>query len=142
MTAFVVDTNVIVRVMLNDDKLQAGIARNALQSASMIIVPTHVFCEVVWVMRSIKTDTGERRYSHSAIATGLRRFIEFDHIVIVGDEVEAGLQMLDAGGDFADGVIEYTGRSLAHNVTTTFLSFDKNAVGTLVRRGLSALLLH
>jgi predicted nucleic-acid-binding protein len=141
VTAFVVDANVIVRVMLNDDKLQARVARDALKSASMVIVPTHVFCEVAWVMRSIKTDTGERRYSHSTIAAGMRRFIKFDHVVIAEDEVEAGLQMLDAGGDFADGVIEYTGRSLARGVATAFLSFDKNVVSTLARRGFSALLL-
>ncbi|MDR2925228.1 MAG: type II toxin-antitoxin system VapC family toxin [Azoarcus sp.] len=140
MTAFVVDTNVIVRVMLNDDKLQARIACDALASASMVIVPTHVFCEVAWVMQSIKTDAGERRYSHDSIAAGIRRFIEFDHVVIAEDEVEAGLQMLDAGGDFADGVIEYTGRGLARGAAAAFLSFDKNAVSTLAKRGLSALL--
>jgi hypothetical protein len=93
-------------------------------------------------MRSIKTDTGEKRYSLGAIAAGIRRFIEFDHLVIATDEVAAGLQMLDAGGDFSDGVIEYTGRNLARNAATTFLSFDKNAVGILAKRGLSALLLH
>jgi predicted nucleic-acid-binding protein len=142
MTAVVVDTNVIARVVMDDDCAQSVIACNALASASLVIVPTYVFCELVWVMRSIKTDTGERRYSDRAIATGIRRFSEFDHLVIATDEVAAGLQMLDAGGDFADGVIEYTGRSLARNAATTFLSFDKNAVSILAKRGLSALLLH
>jgi predicted nucleic-acid-binding protein len=142
MTAVVLDTNVIARVMMEDDGTQSAIACNALASASLVIVPTYVFCELVWVMRSIKTDTGEKRYSHSAIATGIRRFIEFDHLVIATDEVAAGLQILDAGGDFADGVIEYTGRNLAHNAAATFLSFDKNAVSILAKRGLSALLLH
>ena len=142
MTAVVLDTNVIARIVLEDDGIQSAIACDALAYASLVIVPTHVFCELVWVMRSIKTNTGEKRYSHSAIAAGIRRFIEFDHIVISDDEVAAGLQMLDAGGDFADGIIEYTGRNLARNVTTTFLSFDKNAVSTLAKRGLSALLLQ
>ena len=141
MTAVIPDTNVIARVFMEDDGIQSAIACNALASASLVIVPTHVFCELVWVMRSIKTNTGEKRYSHSAIATGIRRFIEFDRLVIADDEVAAGLQMLDAGGDFADGVIEYTGRNLARNVTTTFLSFDKNAVSILTKRGFSALLL-
>jgi predicted nucleic-acid-binding protein len=39
--------------------------------------------------------------------------------------VEAGLAMLDAGGDFADGVIAFTGRQLGGNV---FASFDRQAV--------------
>jgi predicted nucleic-acid-binding protein len=141
VTAVILDTNVIARVVMEDDGIQSAIACNALASASLVIVPTHVFCELVWVMRSIKTNTGEKRYSHSIIATGIRRFMEFDHLVISDDEVAAGLQMLDAGGDFADGVIEYTGRNLVRNVTTTFLSFDKNAVSILAKRGFSALLL-
>ncbi|MDR0782127.1 MAG: type II toxin-antitoxin system VapC family toxin [Pseudomonadales bacterium] len=142
MTAVVLDTNVVARIVMEDDGTQSAIACSALASASLVIIPTHVFCELVWVMRSIKTNTGERRYSYGAIATGIRRFIEFDHLVISADEVAAGLQMLDCGGDFADGVIEYTGRNLAHDVTTTFLSFDKSAVSTLAKRGLSALLLQ
>jgi predicted nucleic-acid-binding protein len=127
---------------MEDDGIQSALACNALALASLVVVPTHVFCELVWVMRSVKTGTGEKRYSYSAIAAGIRRFIEFDRLVIAADEVAAGLQMLDAGGDFADGVIEYTGRNLARNVATTFLSFDKNAVGILAKRGLPALLLQ
>jgi predicted nucleic-acid-binding protein len=141
MTAFVADTNVIIRVILDDDKAQAATVRQALESASMVIVPTVVFCELVWVMSKIKDGAGARRYSPGVIAAIIRRLIEFDALVIADDEVAAGLQMLDAGGDFADGVIEYTGRNLARNVITTFLSFDKNAVGILAKRGLPALLL-
>lgn len=141
MTAVILDTNVIVRVILDDDSAQSAVACSAIASASQVIIPTHVFCELVWVMRSIKTDKGERRYSYAAIATGIRRLIEFEHLVMAEDEVSAGLQMLDAGGDFADGVIEYTGRNLVRNIPTTFLSFDKNAVNTLAKRGLSSMLL-
>jgi predicted nucleic-acid-binding protein len=39
--------------------------------------------------------------------------------------VEAGLALLDAGGDFADGVIAYEGNWFG---AETFLSFDKTAV--------------
>ena len=52
-----------------------------------------------------------------------------------GDEpagVEAGLAMLDAGGDFADGVIAYEGRWLG---AETFVSFDKKAVEMLTSAG-------
>jgi len=38
---------------------------------------------------------------------------------------EAGLSLLEAGGDFADGVIAYEGRWLGAD---TFVSFDKKAV--------------
>jgi predicted nucleic-acid-binding protein len=142
VTAVVLDTNVLARIVLDDDKHQSDLAFNALRSASLVIIPVVVFCELVWVMRSIKTDDGKRLYSYRDIAERIRFFLEFDHIAIAEDEVEAGLQMLDAGGDFADGVIEYTGRSLARDVAVAFLSFDKNAVSTLAKRGLSALLLQ
>ena len=142
MTAVVLDTNVIARIIMDDDSVQSALACNALATASLVIIPTHVFCELVWVMRSIRTSAGERRYSHRVIAASIRRFIEFDLLVISADEVAAGLHMLDAGGDFADGVIEYTGRNLVRNVATTFLSFDKNAVSVLAKRGFSALLLQ
>ena len=51
---------------------------------------------------------------------------------------EAGLAMLDAGGDFADGVIAYEGNWLG---AETFVSFDKRAVRLLEEQGKSARLL-
>ena len=52
--------------------------------------------------------------------------------------VERGLSMLDAGGDFADGVIAYEANWLGGE---TFVSFDKNAVAQLVAQGQAARLL-
>jgi predicted nucleic-acid-binding protein len=52
--------------------------------------------------------------------------------------VDAGLAMLDAGGDFADGVIAYEGRWLGAEM---FVSFDKKAVEALRAQGEQARLL-
>ena len=52
--------------------------------------------------------------------------------------VEAGLSMLDADGDFADGVIAYEGNWLSGE---TFISFDKKAVALLAAQGRLARLL-
>ena len=52
--------------------------------------------------------------------------------------LEAGLLMLEAGGDFADGVIAYEGKWLGGE---TFVSFDKQAVALLTAQGQSAWLL-
>ena len=46
--------------------------------------------------------------------------------------------MLDAGGDFADGVIAYEGNWLGAD---TFVSFDKKAVKLMEAQGVSARLL-
>jgi predicted nucleic-acid-binding protein len=48
---------------------------------------------------------------------------------------EAGLAVLDAGGDFADGVIAFEGAQLGGEI---FVSFDTNAVRILRGRGESA----
>jgi predicted nucleic-acid-binding protein len=52
--------------------------------------------------------------------------------------VEAGLSLLDAGGDFADGVIAHEGNWLGGE---EFLSFDSRAVSVLQSQGTRARLL-
>jgi predicted nucleic-acid-binding protein len=46
--------------------------------------------------------------------------------------VEAGLALLDEGGDFADGIIAYEGRWLGAEM---FVSFDKKAVKLMKAQG-------
>jgi predicted nucleic-acid-binding protein len=53
------------------------------------------------------------------------------------DEIEAGLKVIDDGGDFADGVITYTGGVMAGE-PSSFVSFDKQAVRKLSANGLPA----
>jgi len=53
--------------------------------------------------------------------------------------VEAGLSVLDAGGDFADGVIAYDGSWLGGE---SFVSFDQKAVKLLAAQGQPAQLLQ
>ena len=52
--------------------------------------------------------------------------------------VEAGLTALEAGGDFADGVIAYEGEWLGAD---EFVSFDSKAVSLLRSQGVPAHLL-
>jgi len=52
--------------------------------------------------------------------------------------VNAGLTMLEAGADFADGVIAYEGQWLGGE---TFVSFDKKAVAAISKQGIKAELL-
>jgi len=53
--------------------------------------------------------------------------------------VEAGLSALDAGGDFADGVIAHEGNWLG---AEEFVSFDSKAVSMLKAQGSRARLLQ
>jgi predicted nucleic-acid-binding protein len=52
--------------------------------------------------------------------------------------VDAGLAVLKAGGDFADGVIAHGGNWLGGE---TFVSFDKKAISLIARQGFQAKLL-
>lgn len=93
------DTNVIVRYLTGDDALQAEQAMAALEAADAVYLDIVVLCEVVWVLR--------RAYGLSLgeISGALTDLLESEKIEVDRRAAEAGLAMLEAGGDFADGVI-------------------------------------
>lgn len=127
-----VGTNVLVRAVVRDDKAQAEAAARVLRSANLVAVAASSLCELVWVLR--------RRYelSTAEVAAAIRALTAADNVETDRPAVAAGLAMLDAGGDFADGVIAYEGRWLG---AETFVSFDKKAVEMLTGLGESARLL-
>jgi predicted nucleic-acid-binding protein len=124
-----VDTNVLVRAVVRDDKAQAEAAARVLRSADLVAVAISSLCELVWVLR--------RRYelSTAEVAAAIRALSAADNVEIDHPAVAAGLTMLDAGGDFADGVIAYEGRWLG---AETFVSFDQKAVEMLKGLGEAA----
>ena len=127
-----IDSNVLVRFLTNDDKRQSEAARAELAGADMIVLALPTLCEVVWVLsRGYKIPSAE-------ISGILRRLMNSVNMVLNRPAAEAGLAMLEAGGDFADGVIAYDGRWLG---AETFVSFDKRAVKLLEEQGEVARLL-
>ena len=66
--------------------------------------------------------------------------VALHHMIAASDPMaaEAGLAVLEAGGDFADGVIAHEGQWLGGE---TFVSFDVQAVRLLDRSGVKARLL-
>jgi predicted nucleic-acid-binding protein len=127
-----VDTNVLLRDALHDDPRQTPIASRILQSAELVVVPTPSLCEFVWVMR--------RLYKRSAteIAISIRLLMSGDNVELDRPAIEAGLEVLEDGGDFADGVIAYEGHWLGGE---EFVSFDRQAVSILKSQGKRARLL-
>jgi predicted nucleic-acid-binding protein len=126
------DTNVLLRDALQDDPHQSPIASRTLQSAELVIVPTPALCEFVWVMQRI--------YKRSAaeIALSIRFLMSGNNVEMDRLAIEAGLEVLDKGGDFADGAIAYEG---AWRGAEEFVSFDKRAVKLLKAQGRRARLL-
>ena len=126
------DTNVLVRAVTGDQLEQSKVAKAALQRAELIAIPIPVLCELVWVL------SRGYKHSHGDIAEAIRRFTNGANAAVDRPAVEAGLAVLDAGGDFADGVIAYEGAWLGAD---TFVSFDRRAVERLEAQGKSARLL-
>jgi len=126
------DTNVLVRAMTGDDALQSGIAQAELANAEMVALALPSLCELVWVLsRGYKVAPPD-------IAAAIRRLIDAANVVVNRPAAAAGLAMLEAGGDFADGVIAYEGNWLGADA---FVSFDKRAVELLDAQGRDARLL-
>jgi len=109
-----VDTNVLVRFLTWDDADQAAEAARVIEGAETIFISTIVLCEVVWVLRRAY------RYGTAEIAGALRRLIESRAVETNRAAAETGLRMLEAGGDFADGVILFEARRAKVGRLVTF----------------------
>lgn len=127
-----VDTNVLLRDALQDDPRQSAIAAKTLRKAELVVVPASALCEFVWVMRRLY------QRSPAEIALSIRLLMSGDNVEMDRPAVEAGLEVLEEGGDFADGVIAYEGHWLGAD---EFVSFDKKAVTLLKGQGKRARLL-
>jgi predicted nucleic-acid-binding protein len=127
-----VDTNILVRAVVRDDPAQAQRAAKLLTDADLIAVALPCLCELVWVLRRVYD------FQAADVAVAIRALLATANVEMNRPAVEAGLSMLDAGGDFADGVIAYEGNWLGGEL---FVSFDKQAVALLKVQGQSARLL-
>jgi predicted nucleic-acid-binding protein len=127
-----VDTNVLVRAAVRDEPEQTAAAVRLMGSAQMVAIAVPSLCEFVWVLRSVYG------FKSSDMGKAIRVLLAAGNVETNRPVVDAGLAMLDAGGDFADGVIAYEGRWLGAEM---FVSFDKKAVETLRAQGEQARLL-
>lgn len=127
-----VDTNVLVRAVVRDDANQASAAEAVLKEASLIAVSLPCLCEFVWVLHRAYG------FDQTTIAGAVRALLTTGNVVMNRPAAEAGLSLLEAGGDFADGVIAYEGNWYGGE---TFVSFDRKAVTLLSEQGEAARLL-
>ncbi len=128
----IADTNILVRIVVADDKHQAALAQQVVRNAARVAIPTIVLCELNWVLSRLY------KRPSAAIAASIRLLVEAKNVETDQAPVAAGLAMLDAGGDFADGVIAFEGKLLGGDA---FVSFDKKAVKQLAAQGIAARLL-
>jgi len=121
-----VDTNILIRSVVRDDPIQAGAADRVLKKAALIAISLPCLCEFAWVLRRVYA------FDNPAIATAIRALLNTRTVAMNRAAVEAGLALLGAGGDFADGVMAHEGRWLGGEI---FVSFDRQAIKLLARDG-------
>jgi predicted nucleic-acid-binding protein len=128
----IADTNLLVRLAVDDDPGQRRVAAKAVEDAEIVIVGLHALCELAWVLRA------SYRFSRAQIILAIENLCGVENVVADRAAVKAGLEAMRSGADFADGVINYEGRLLGGE---TFVSFDKKAVAAIARQGMKAELL-
>lgn len=128
-----IDTNVLVRLAVQDDETQTQAAQALFAEGHELILTLPMLCEFVWVLR--------RGYGipYARIAEVMRELLTSETIGVDRRSALAGVAMLEAGGDFADAVIAHEGRWLG---AETFVSFDRRAVKLLAEAGEKARLLE
>ena len=127
-----VDTNVLVRAVVRDDERQARAAAKLLKEAELIAVSLSCLCEFVWVLRRVYN------FGQEDISAALEALLNTNNVAVNRPAADAGLAVLNEGGDFADGLIAYEGNWLGGE---TFVSFDRKAISLLVKHGQQAKLL-
>jgi predicted nucleic-acid-binding protein len=91
------DTNLLVRLLTNDDPAQARQVADLIDTSAACFVPFTVVLELEWVLR------GAYQLSREAITHALRGLIAIRHLHL--EQEEQVLQALEAYGqglDFAD----------------------------------------
>jgi predicted nucleic-acid-binding protein len=128
-----VDTNVLIRAAVRDDRKQAQMAASLLKRADVIAVTLPTLCEFVWVLRK------HYGYTKHDIIAAIQVLLSASNVRVNRPAVDAGLVVFSAGADFADAMIAHEGNWMGGE---SFASFDKEAVSVLTRQGLRAQLLH
>jgi predicted nucleic-acid-binding protein len=123
------DTNLLVRMATRDDEAQAAIAFEMLSTVEEVIVPLPCVLELVWVLESVYA------FKPGQVTVALKTLLRMQNLTADRLVIDAGIRILAAGGDFADGVIAAAGVSMGADM---FVSFDLKAVSRVNAIGIAA----
>ncbi|MBW1707859.1 MAG: type II toxin-antitoxin system VapC family toxin [Deltaproteobacteria bacterium] len=119
MIAF--DTNFVVRMLVEDDKRQAGAVQKTVlyaeKNAIQILILSEVLIETVWVLESVYQCT---KHEITQFLETLISASTFTHPN--PDVIRKAIQQYKRGGDFADFVIVEQAKK---KQAKSFFSFDK-----------------
>ena len=109
------DTNILVRAILDDDPRQSPLARATIEKYRELLLPVTVVMELAWVLKSVGWN---RSQVHQALVTlALQPSVHLDRSV----EVLAALEAFKNGpADFADYLNLHQARALGAHKLLTF----------------------
>lgn len=123
-----VDTNILLRYLMKDDRLQAEAAIRFLQHQKCILLPT-VVLEMVWVLSSKKSYALARE----VVVEKIRHVAGLPNITVVdAPALSKALQHYESGMDFADALH----LALSHGYSG-FATLDKKMWLSAERLGLA-----
>jgi predicted nucleic-acid-binding protein len=127
MTAL--DTNVLVRIITNDDRAQAARAATFLREQERVFIPKTVLLELEWVLRSAY------RTEPRAVVSALRDILSVSNVEIEDEAaVTQAIEWHERGMDFADALhVASAGRE------RKFATFDNRLRRKVRRLGLGEL---
>ena len=109
-----IDTNVLVRLLVDDDAEQARRARRLVQSGDVMLV-TSVILETAWVLRR------SYRLDHADVLAAIRGFIDLPNTTLSEPEVvRQAIALAEEGFDLGDAIHIASARRCA-----AFVTFDK-----------------
>ena len=114
------DTNLLVRLVLQDDEAQARIVERLLIHArrdqTSLFIADIVLCELVWVL------TRRAGISRAAIAETIHRLLRTELVVVTDARLIEGVleSYLSGRGDFADYLIRAQSRNAGAAEVVTF----------------------
>jgi predicted nucleic-acid-binding protein len=113
------DTNILLRAVLDDDPVQSPSARSLLQSfgeGRRGFVNTPVLMEFFWVLRT------RYKLPRSLLARAMRGLLEVEYLEFEALEtISKALAIFESGmADFPDAVIAMRNRELGADMTFTF----------------------
>lgn len=126
------DTNVLLRFLLGDDVAQSPAAHALLARADEVVLTFVALAELDWVLRK------QMRKPRAAVVKAIRGLLRLPNVHYFRWTVEEGLEALEAGADFADGIIAYDG---AWQHGDTYATFDQRAASVMRARGSDVLLI-
>ena len=119
-----VDTNVIVRLLTEDDAAQAAVARSLFAAGPVWIAKT-VLLETAWVLRSAYN------FDDAAVREALTKLLGLKNAHVEDEpSVSGALELASHGVQFADAL-----HVASRPPGTTFVSFDRSFVRRAQRAG-------